>query len=252
MVSARWKSRVRRRKTLRDVGEIVLGVLIALGLGAVASEIGWELEVWQARRAIADELGEIVGQGKERERADQCIERKLDSVSAILDQAEATGRLPPTGSLGDPMFRTWSTGVWDATRSAQIASQMGREMQDDLSGVYRIVDIINRATDDELTAWTELHAIVGPGRAIEPDEISALRRALSRARVAHRQIAISGILVDRYTRQLELPVNRESVVQYAGADIAAECAPVPIYAGERYGSAPFAGSAARIRARGQP
>src|SRR6476661_10863204 len=110
MVSARWKSRVKRRKMLRDVGEIVLGVLFALALGAVASEIGWMLEIRQARSAIANELGEIIGQGRERGRADRCIESRLDAIGAVIDGAAEDGRLPATGTIGDPMFRTWSTG----------------------------------------------------------------------------------------------------------------------------------------------
>lgn len=226
---------------MRDIGEIVLGVLIALALGAVASEIGWKIEIFQARQAIANELGEIIGQGRERVRADRCVERRLDAIGAIIAKGEADGRLPPTGSLGNPLFRTWSTGVWDSTRSAQIASKMDREEQDDLSGVYRIVDVINRANDEELAAWTELYAIVGPGRAIEPGELADLRRTLSQARLAHRQIAISGMFVDRFARDLKLPVNHDAVAQYARTDSDLLCGALPAYRGESYGGAPYAG-----------
>src|SRR5437762_598804 len=44
----RWKNR------LREIGNIVLGVLIALGLGAIANEIGWKIEAASARSALAD------------------------------------------------------------------------------------------------------------------------------------------------------------------------------------------------------
>lgn len=249
MVSARARSRVKRRKTIRDIGEIVLGVLIALALGAVASEIGWKIEVFQARRAIANELGEIIGQGRERASAERCVEQRLDAIGAIIDRAGTDGRLPATGSLGDPLFRTWSTGVWDATRGAQIASKMSREEQDDLSGVYRIVQVIDRATDEELAAWTELYAIVGPGRPIDASEVAALRNSLARARLAHRQIAISGIMTDRYARSLDLPVNDDAVAQYSrtGSDLL--CGPLPAYRGERYGSAPLTHGFARVHKR---
>lgn len=247
MVSARWKSRVKRRKTLRDVGEIVMGVLIALALGAVATQIGWEIDVWRANRAIANELGEAVGQGVQRQRADACVERKLASIGAILDEAEASGRFPPLGDLGRPLLRTWSTDVWDSTRSADIASQMDRETLDNLSGVYRFIAQIDQATLREADAWVELFAIVGPGRPADPVELRALRGSLARARAAHRTILGSSIWLDALTRRLELPVNRESSREYADADIGEYCAPVAPYGGERYGEAPFRGAAERAR-----
>lgn len=247
MVSARWKSRVKRRKMLRDVGEIVLGVLIALALGAVANEIGSEVEVWRANQAIADELGEAVGQGMQRQRADACVERKLASFAEILDAADASGRLPAVGDLGRPLLRTWSTDVWDSTRSANIASQMDRERLDDLSGVYRFIARIDEATNRETDAWIDLFAMVGPGRAIDVAEIRDLRRALAQARAAHRNVVGSSVWLDALTRKLSLPVNRDAVRQYAAAPIGIYCAPIAPYRGERYGEAPFRGSAERAR-----
>ena len=239
MVSARWKSRVLRRKFLREIGSIVLGVLIALALGAVAGEIGWKMEVGDAKAAIANELGEIVGQGRERIAADACIEKRLDGIGALIDAAPVDGRLPPTGRLGDPIFRTWSTGVWDSTRSAQIASHMGRDLQDDLSGVYRFVDIINEATDHEVEAWTRLYAIVGPGRTISSEEIVALRNALTDARLAHRQILVASRNVDRFSQELHLPVDQRTARKYETTKDLGECRTIAPYAGEHYGEAPF-------------
>lgn len=239
MVSARARSRVKRRKTIHDIGEIVLGVLIALGLGAVASEIGWEIDVWRAKRAIANELGEIVGQGQERQKIDSCIEGKLDAVGAIIERAAGSGRLPAVGKLGDPPFRTWSSGVWDATRSAQIASQMERGLQDDLSGTYRFVDILGDRSSQEVDAWSRLYTIVGPGRAVSDAELIQLRADLTAARNAHRQILMATMFVNHLVRKLELPVNHETARQYGSGPTSQFCGPNAPYAGERYGAAPF-------------
>ena len=230
----RWKSR------LRDIGNIVLGVLIALGLGAVASEIGWQVEVAKARGALAEELGEIVGQGLERERADRCIEHKLDSIAAILTEAERSGRLPPTGSIGEPMYRTWSTGVWQSALSADVGSHMDREALDNLSGAYHFIGNINARTSDEVDAWTELFAIVGPGRQISGEEVRELRGAVSRARTAHRMILVGGLRVRQIAEAYNLPVSRGSVTEHSDGSLARYCGPIAPPAGEAYGSAPFA------------
>src|SRR4051794_11189569 len=42
------------RKFLREIGGIVIGVLIALALGAVATEIGWAIDVRAAKGALAE------------------------------------------------------------------------------------------------------------------------------------------------------------------------------------------------------
>jgi len=238
----RWKSR------LREIGNIVLGVLIALGLGAIANEVGWKVEAASARSALADELGEIIGQGLERERADACIERKLDAIAAILTEAERTGRLPPTGSIGNPMYRTWSTGVWESTLNADIGSHMNRETLDNLSGVYRFVGDIETASETEIEAWTRLYAIVGPGRAIDRGEIQDLRAAISRARTAHRLIVAGGVRMDQIATAFDLPVNRKTVAEYRDSSLERQCRPIAEPAGEAYGAAPFAGIGAAARA----
>lgn len=247
MVSARARSRVKRRKTIRDIGEIVLGVLIALALGAVASEIGWKIEVWQAKRALSAELGEIVGQALQRERADRCIEARLDAIATLLDATETSGRLPPVGDIGQPLSRTWSTDVWDATRAADIASHMDRSEIDDISGVYSLIALVSEATDDEARAWIELFGIVGPGRAVEAGELRVLRGALARARAAHRMILGGGIRIDNYVRELSLPADADDIAKYRDESIEVVCQPIAPHAGERYGEAPFRGIAGRLR-----
>src|SRR5262245_23043489 len=102
-----------------EVGKIVLGVLVALGLGAVATDIGWRVEVDRARTALTYELGETVGQADERVKYASCVERRLDRIAQIVEQAAASGRLPPIGDISNPMFRTWNRGVWDSAVSSQ-------------------------------------------------------------------------------------------------------------------------------------
>src|SRR4051812_12724903 len=165
----------KKGKVLREIGSIVIGVLIALALGAVATEIGWAIDVRAAKGALAEELGEILGQGRDRERLYPCVERKLDAIGNILTEADRTGRLPPVGPIGDPAWRTWSHNVWDSTIGSDAASHFDRDTLDNISGVYEFVTIINRYSDEEMNAWRRLFAIVGPGREIGHEEIVSLR-----------------------------------------------------------------------------
>jgi hypothetical protein len=239
----------RRRAFLREILGIVIGVLIALSLGAVASAIGWRIDGAAARDALSAELGEILGQAKERAMANDCIEGRLSTLGAVLDGAAASGTLPPLGDIGNPPFRTWSHGVWDSTISADIASHMDREDLDNLSGVYEFVTVLNHESQVEDDSWTALYALVGPGRPIAADEIVALRAALARARMAHRLIIISALRMQQIADAYDLPYDRGTVREIATPGMANRfCAALPPPApGERYGQAPFRESFRRVQ-----
>ena len=237
----------RRRAFAREIAGIVLGVLIALALGAVAAAIGWQLDARDARRALALELGEILGQAQERVIARDCIEQRLDSIATVLDQADASGQLPPLGEIGNPPFRTWSTGVWDSTISADIASHMDRELLDNLSGAYEFVHIFTRETQAEMVAWTDLYAIVGPGRPLAPGEVTALRASLTRARMAHHTMIIAAVRIRQIADAFDLPYDRGTVAEYGTTELRDRyCKPLPPANGKPYGQAPFAGVYARM------
>jgi hypothetical protein len=239
----------RRRAFLREIASIVLGVLIALMFGAAATWVGWQIDAADARRALALELGEIIGQGEERVNARTCLEQRYDQIGAILDQAEASGRLPPVGDLGNPLFRTWSSGVWDSTIGADTASHMDRETLDNLSGAYEFVTLLRAESGVENDNWTELYTIVGPGRAIEPSEIAELRAALTRARMAHRKMLIAAMRIHQIADAFDLPYDRNTVHEYASsATPASYCGPLPRANGRGYGQAPFANAYEQIKA----
>lgn len=246
-MNARGRQLEKRRKFLREIGSIVLGVLIALALGAVASEIGWLIDVHNAKKAIGEELGEILGQGRERERLYPCVERKLTAISEVLNDADKTGRLAAVGDIGDPPWRTWPHNVWDSTIGSDTAGHFDRGTLDNISGVYELVSFINHYTDEEIDAWRRLYAIVGPGRAISHDEVGSLRDALSSARLSNRMITSSSIRASQIARAYELPVDEDTVSQWAKSPIDRYCAPIARPNGETYGQASMQDAFERVQ-----
>ncbi len=242
-----WRSE-RGRKWAGELANIVLGVLVALMLGAVATWIGWKIDVADARASIGDELGEIAGQARFRERANNCLEQKFDRIGEILAAAETSGRLPPIGPLGEPVTLTWSSGVWTSVIGADIGSHFNRGELDNLSGAYEMVTIINSRTQSELDAWTRLYAIVGPGRSIAPDEIAALRGNLAEARVLNRQIVAASLRLNQTIEAFDLPANANTIRQYGTAPLSRYCSPITGADGRAYGQAPMADVVTRIQA----
>ena len=111
MFRINWRPLDGWRRFFGEVGIIIIGVLVAFGLGAIATEIAWRTDVWQARDALSYELGEAIGQGRERVKVAPCIERRLDQLAQIVSDAERAGRLPPLGDIRQPPWRTCNSGI---------------------------------------------------------------------------------------------------------------------------------------------
>lgn len=206
--------RERWRRFVREVGGVVLGVVIALALGAVASEFGWWLEVREARGALSQELGELIGQGEERVHFGPCVDRRLDLLSAVVAKADADGKLPPLGPVAAPSWRTWSRGVWQSTLNAETAAHFDRELLDNYSGAYEFADLLAENSGKEMEAWTELSVLSGPGRPFTHEEAIAMRAAIGRARMLNNLMALSGVRLKQIVNSFQLGYDAGSAQDF--------------------------------------
>lgn len=229
------------RRFVGEVGEIILGVLIALALGAVASAIGWRLEVAQARRALSVELGELIGQGVERIGFSPCVERRLDELAQMVDAAASTGRLPRLGDIRAPSFRTWPHGVGVGIVNSGAAAHFDPEELGAISQMNEFFVLLGELNKRELDAWTKLYTLVGPGRTLLPDEATDLRRAIGEARLVNRWLSLVAIramqTVVAYRIRFYGAAARE-YVQRSPSDLAI-CGPIGPNAPAHYGQAPL-------------
>ena len=199
------------RAFVGEVGIIVFGVLIALGAEQAVEAYHWRVEVDAARQAMAIELSDSIGQSYERERLSPCIERRLDTISAILTRASRTGRLPPVGPIGKPLNRTWVDSAWQTTISGQTASHFSRHELNQLGYIYDYVGRARRGSEEELLAWTDLQSISGPGRPVSSDEVSRLIRDVERARTWDTYVGIASGYMRQQTGQVALPYDQGTI-----------------------------------------
>lgn len=183
--------RPRLSKALRDwlieLANITLGVLIALGLGEVVSEINWRQSVTGARDTLLFETGKNIGQGIARARATNCIERRLDTLAAIMDTAAGTGRLPPLGDIAAPPIWAWPTTAWDSVGS-ETRAHFGEYEMVTRANFALFSRLAAESNERESAAWSRLLTMVGPGRRVTLDEVAALRLALIEARLRNRAL----------------------------------------------------------------
>jgi hypothetical protein len=199
------------RAFIGEVGIIVLGVLIALSAGEIVEALHWRAEVAEARRAMAVELSDSIGQSYERARLSPCIEHRLDEISAVLREASRTNRLPPVGMIGRALHRTWVTSAWQTTISGQTASHFSRHELNQIGYIYDYVGRASRGSDEELLAWIDLQSVSGPGRSTSPEEIAQLIRDVERARAWDFYIYSISTHVREIARQVPLPYDQQTI-----------------------------------------
>jgi hypothetical protein len=182
-----WKVRLSERhsKFAKEVGSIILGVLIALALGAIATDIGWRMEVTAARQQIRYELGHNFERLRSWEALKGCTERRLNELARVLAKASASRRLPPLGTFSAPPVGTWPRGVWESQNAAQTAAHFPAGELAAISRVYSQFEGAARVNLEARDAWITLSMMSGPGRSLDVGTEAALYAALAKARAVN-------------------------------------------------------------------
>lgn len=186
------------RHFLGEVGVIVLGVLIALGFGQLAQEWNDERNLRSAEAAIRRELAGNLGLLGNRQRVQPCIDRRLDEIARLLDDAEA-GRMTTPLWIGRPQIWTIATGNYQAATQSGRASLFPVERQSLYAAVYASFAEIGVEQGEEQMRWARLRTLEGR-RTLDPVAINLLREALSEARLLNWSIKLA---IDQNARSLE-------------------------------------------------
>ena len=183
------------REILTEVGVIVIGIAIAL-LGEQAVEaLRWRGEVAETRRRLSVELGTLMGQAEFRARASVCVQRRLDELAAVVDDAARSGRLPALGEPSFPSLFIWGTGAWQSAVSAQALTHLNHGELKGYSDAYKFIGQVDEANRSEGKVWTTLYGLAGPGRPFDAAEATAAREAIGEARylgLLHRRHGRAG------------------------------------------------------------
>ena len=166
------------RELLKEIGTIVVGVLIALGAEQAVEWLHWRHEVANERAALLDEAEANVSSVNYRIEEDPCITRRLAEVEEAFHRQ---GKGLPL-SVGQPVDRPplWvaTTGSWDIALSGQALAHMPHkeklgfsdafdaykafaQLRNEEDGIWRRLGLIHHP--DILTTgdWVELHEAFG-------------------------------------------------------------------------------------------
>ncbi len=201
------------REFLIELGTITLGVGIALAAEQTVEWWHWRSQVEEAKGVIATEMAYNLEGAIWRVRTLGCVEQRLDTLAKVLDDASRSGSLPPVGNIGEPPQHMWRSGAWESVVASQTATHFPRQQLAALGALYKVVQRIDAHSAPDGTAWSDLYAIAGPGRRLDPSAEAQLRSALAHARENSLTMAVLSMFLVNQARGLDLPFTKSELAQ---------------------------------------
>lgn len=169
------------REFLIEIGTIICGILVALGLEQVIEAARHHELVTRSEDALRDNFSRFVKFSAMVDREEPCMNARAAEIRAILDESAMTGRLGRIGLIPQPTPLPWQIDTWQA----MIAAGAAPYLPDTKIVLYsRIsmsaVDLYTVATS-EWEAWGALRSLSGLPRAFSAAEQALDRDTLSRA-----------------------------------------------------------------------
>ncbi len=185
------------RELLSEVGVIVVGIVIALGLEQIVEGVRHGRETAEARETIRAEVATDITRTNQRVLKQACIDRRLDELQAILDQRSADGRIARPNWIGRPSRYAIESNRWDAATHSGRVSLLGADEQATFGFMYAILSYYYDMENGEQLVWAKIQALQGVDN-LTPDGLLTMRQLLGEARFYNGSIRqISKHIVER-------------------------------------------------------
>jgi hypothetical protein len=202
---------------LKELGTIVLGIVIALFLEAHVERIHWANEVRKGEAALRKEITVNDRYFQDRAAIAPCMQRRLQQASALIEEASAKGRLPRVdgvspGGLGGLV----EISAWQSQQAAQVLVHYPDDELASLSLYYTQTLQAEAWRDAEGVAWRGLAIMDGPPKRMTDADVAGLRVRLQDAKTYARIWEVNAPRQIDLARKLgirPLPLDRSFVAR---------------------------------------
>ena len=184
----------------REVGSVVLGVLIALGIGEVAEAARWSVRVDSSMGAMRAELGGNGYNVVERRAYQVCLERRLAEIGQVLGEARRTGILPDVSDVGRPGIRLSESAAFEVAKSEGVSLHMSRKQAREVANAYASFDAYRTLAAEEQNSWRPLRLLEGAPGPVSDSLLTALLQAWADAT---EQNKLMGIIAKQQDEKLQ-------------------------------------------------
>jgi hypothetical protein len=167
---------------VKEIGTIVIGVLIALGAEQAVEWLHHREEAAQARAAVRAEVAKNLSEIQTRLATQKCVEQRLDEIGALLSRTQEGVLSPQPLWVGQPAI------VYMASQRWQAAAGSGRVSLFDVDEQGRYATIYNRTAElalqeeREQAAWAQLRGLEDWRGPLGPAGRISFLQALQQAR----------------------------------------------------------------------
>ena len=139
---------------LKEVGTIVLGVLIALAADQAVDAWNWHQEVGIVEDSLDDELSGSLFAAQERIKITDCQHRTLDALDDLADHSR--GRLVIRNA---PVSRNreWGTAAWDAAVASGAIAHMPHDTRNAYAELFSFVRIFQNMNLRQQELWASIN-----------------------------------------------------------------------------------------------
>jgi hypothetical protein len=194
------------RDFLKELGTIVLGIIIAIALEHFVESWSWDRDVKVARQAIH---GEIVANNDNlfamRIAIAPCVDRQINEVDKVLTAAEAGLKPERNIALRYALGSLPRDSEWQSERASQVLTHFPRAELAIMSRYYAQLPIFVSWGELEGTAWQELSILEKPQTDITTPELNRLRVALRSAADAEYLTVLNARRQLNLSKQLGVP-----------------------------------------------
>jgi len=229
------------RELLREIGIIVLGVLIALGAEQVVRDLHMRAQVRHAEAQMREEISNDDGpQVLQRIALAPCIEQHLTVIRTLAEQGGSRPTLVQAIAAYDPPSHTWDSIAFQAASMSAVVLQLPPERLWRWAYVYTAMPLLDRADEREFLDVAKLRALGQTGGALSDVERQGVLAAVELLRrdnaeiVAHvtpaaaaiRELGIRVVMHPKDPVHLYAPAGAARVVeQLKRLPMAAACVP---------------------------
>ena len=214
-----------RREFLREVGIIVLGVLIALGAEQAVEALHWRQEVRSAHASLRLEMMTANGNFAFRAAVRDCVASRLGSLEVIAELAASHAPVPRVGPVQPDVANAFLDGDWLAYRASQVLTHFGHPELEEYGGYYGQLEHVRDWIAKEHDAWDIIERLQGDPSRLGPDDFAALRGAIADARTSNWYVALVAKEEMERSAQLHIPVPPADT-----ARVRSVCTPQPLAA----------------------
>jgi hypothetical protein len=179
------------REFLIEIGTIICGILIALGLEQVVQTIHQAAEARETRENVRAEIVNDISRISARASNQTCIDTRLEEINSLLDQARDKGSFTQPSSLGRPPRFVMESSRWDAASHSGKTSLLSAEEQAKYSLIYVSIAYFYEMENLEQATWAKLDAVENLPK-LSPDGLLSMYVSLKEERFYNKSMAQVG------------------------------------------------------------